>query len=89
MSMWFFDEAGELPDYQRLREEIRVLEKEYLEIRVILRDAEAALRAAPNDPELQAKVRYYQKRLKGLEAKNPRFAADHLIEVGLFTPPHG
>ncbi|MEW6386389.1 MAG: hypothetical protein AB1491_02595 [Thermodesulfobacteriota bacterium] len=89
MSMWFFDEARELDNYQALREEIRVLEKEYLEIRVILRDAQAALRAAPHDAELQAKVKYYQKRLKGLEAKNPRLAAEYCIEMALFAPPHG
>ena len=89
MSMWFFDETGDLPEYQALREEVRRLEKEYLELRVLLKEAEEALRAAPEDDYLKAKVHYLKKRVKGLEDKNPRFAADWPLEVSLFTPPHG
>lgn len=89
MSMWFYDEAGELPEYQLARDEIRRLEREYLEVRRILSEAEMTLRENPLDEYLQAKVRYYTKRLRDLEAKNPRFAADCPIEVSLFSPPHG
>jgi hypothetical protein len=89
MSMWFFDDAWEWQEYQAVREEGRRLEREYLEIRVVLQEAEAALREKPEDEFLSARVRYYQKRLHDLEAKNPRLAEDCPLEVSLFLPPHG
>ncbi len=89
MSMWFFDDAADQSDYQALRREVRDLEREYLEIRVLLQQAEEALRKSPQDAYLKARVDYYTRRRRGLEAKNPRFAADWPLEVTLFTPPHG
>jgi len=89
MSMWFFDDAGELEEYQAVREEGRRLEREYLEIRVVLQEAEAALREKPEDEFLQARVRYYRKRLKDLETRNPRLTEACPLEVSLFLPPHG
>ena len=89
MSMWFFDDARELQEYQAVREESRRLEREYLELRVVLQEAEVALREKPADEYLQAKVTYCKKRLQDLEAKNPRLAQDCPLEVSLFLPPHG
>ncbi len=89
MSMWFFDDAPDLADYQALRREVKELEREYLEVRVLLQEAAAALRKQPDDAYLKARVAYYTRRCQGLEAKNPRFAADWPLEVTLFTPPHG
>jgi hypothetical protein len=89
MTMWFYDEAGELEECQPVRQEVKALEREYLEVRVVLRDAEAALRADPESPTLQAKVKYYKKRVADLEKKNPRFAWDYPIEMALWSPPHG
>jgi len=89
MSMWFYDDAKELEEYRAVQEEIRRLEREYLELRVVLKEAEAGLRENPEDENLQAKVKYYQKRVRDMEAMNPRFAADSPIEMSLFFPPHG
>jgi uncharacterized protein (UPF0305 family) len=89
MSMCFFDEAGELQDYQALRREARLLEREYLELRVLLRDAAAALKMQPQDEYLEGKVRYLTKRCQDLEEKNPYLVAEFPIEVALFAPPHG
>jgi hypothetical protein len=89
MGMWFFDETNEMEEYQAVRKEVRRLEWEYHELRVVLHAAEVALRDDPEDENLQAKVRYYRKRLKDLEAKHPWFIADCPIEVSLFLPPHG
>jgi hypothetical protein len=89
MSMWFFDEAGELKDYQALRREARPLEREYLELRVLLRDAAAALKMKPEDAYLQAKVKYLTKRCRDLEEKTPYLVAEFPMEVALFAPPHG
>lgn len=89
MVMWFYDEAGEMEEFQIFRKEVRRLEKEYLEIRVLLRDAKEAFRADPGSEYLHAKVTYLSKRLKDLEKKSPRLAADHPLEIALFAPPHG
>jgi len=87
--MWFYDDSKEMEEYRVAGEEIRRLEREYLELRVVLKDAEAALRDNPEDENFQAKVKYYQKRVRDMEAMNPRFAADSPIEVSLFLPPYG
>jgi len=87
--MWFYDETREIEGYEALQKEIRSLEREYLELRVVLQEAEVTLRDKPEDEYLQAKVRYYRKRVREMETKNPRFAADCPLEVSLFLPPHG
>lgn len=89
MGMWFFDESREMQEYLAIRDEVRSLEREYHELLVVLHEAEVALRDDPEDEYLQAKVRYNQKRIKDLEAKNPWLAADCPLEVALFLPPHG
>ena len=89
MVMWFYDEAGEMKDFQDLRKDIRRLEKEYLEIRTLLRDSEEALRADPDSEYLQAKLKYLNKRLKDIEEKGPRLSADVPLEIALWGTPHG
>ncbi len=68
MSMYLYDDMKEMQDFQNYQDEVRRLEGEYLEIRVLLRDAEEQLRANPESEYLQAKVKYLTKRLKGLES---------------------
>jgi prefoldin subunit 5 len=87
--MWLYDDAREMEEFQNYQKEVRLLEREYLEIRVLLRDAEADYRADPNSEYLEAKVKYLKKRLKDLESKAARLAADHPLEISLFAPPHG
>ena len=89
MSMWLYDDAREMEDFQNYQKEIRRVEREYLEIRVLLRDAEEGLRAEPDSEYLKAKVKYLTKRLKDLESKGVRLAADHPLEIALWAPPHG
>ena len=89
MSMWLYDDAQDMKEFQILRGEIKRLEKEYLDIRIQLRDTEADLRSDPDSEYLQAKVKYLSKRLKDLEKKGPRLAADYPLEIALFGPPHG
>ena len=89
MVMWFYDEAGEMKDFQDLRKDIRRLEKEYLEIRTLLRDSEEALRADPDSEYLQAKVKYPKKRLKDLGKLAPRLSSDVPLEIALWGTPHG
>lgn len=89
MSMYLYDDMKEMKDFLTYREEVRRLEGEYLEIRLLLRDAEAQLRVDPESEYLAAKVIYLRKRLKGLESLAPRLAADHPLEIALWAPPHG
>ena len=89
MSMYFYDEADRMEEYQLLQKQIRAVEREYLELRVVLRDAQEKLRADPDSQEFQIKVQYLEKRLKDLEQKNPWLSWDTPTEVALFSPPHG
>ena len=89
MSMWLYDDARELEEFQNYQKEVRRVEREYLEIRILLRDTEADYRADPSSEYLGAKVKYLQKRLKDLEGQAARLAADHPLEISLFAPPHG
>jgi len=89
MSMWLYDELREMEDFRLYQKEVRRLEREYLEIRVLLRDAEAEYRADPDSEYHKAKVKYLQKRLTHLGSQAARLAADHPLEIALFAPPHG
>ncbi len=85
--MWFYDEPDEL--WQAFRKETQPLEREYLEIRVVLRDAETALRAEPENEHFNARVKYLKKRLRDLEKNAPWISADTPWEVLLWGVPHG
>ncbi|MBU0987442.1 MAG: hypothetical protein KKH68_09340 [Proteobacteria bacterium] len=89
MGMWLYDDVQEMQDFQNLRTEVKRLEKEYLDLRLQLRDTEADLRTDPASEYLQAKVKYLDKRLKDIEKMAPRLSADHPLEISLFAPPHG
>lgn len=87
--MWFYDEAREMQEYQHLNDAVRRIEGEYLELRILLRDAEDALRGEPDSAFLKAKVNYLKKRVSDIEQLGPRLASDTPLEIALFTPPHG
>lgn len=87
--MWFYDEIGETEEWQSFRMDALPLEREYLEIRALLRDTEAALRDDPENNHLQAQVKYLKKRLEGLERQAPWISSDVPIEVLLWGVPHG
>jgi len=89
MSMWIYDDAKDTEEFQLLRGEIRRLEKEYLDLRVQLRDTETARRSDPDNEYLEAKVKYLNKRIKGIEKMGPRLADEHPLEFALFSAPHG
>ena len=89
MGMWLYDDAWEMEEFQNYQKEVRRIEREYLEIRVLLRDAEEDLRNDPDSEYFKAKVKYLQKRQKDLESQAARLAADHPLEISLFAPPHG
>ncbi|MGB3399241.1 MAG: hypothetical protein WBA34_03600 [Candidatus Deferrimicrobiaceae bacterium] len=87
--MWFFDDLNEMQDFNNLREAVKRLEKEYLDLRTQLRDTEVELRSDPDSEYLLAKVKYLKKRLKDIEKMGPRLANDYPLEMALFSAPHG
>jgi len=89
MSMWLYDDCNEMQEFQTLRKEVKRLESEYLDLRIQLRDTEVDLRSDPDNEYLKAKVTYLNKRLRDIEKKGPRLAADYPLEISLFGPPHG
>jgi hypothetical protein len=86
--MWFYDGPEKGGECQLLRKQAQALEKEYLEIRVHLRDAEAALRESPQDVHLKGKVESLRQRQAELESR-ARFTDDYPPEFALGAPPHG
>jgi hypothetical protein len=89
MSMWLYDDCKEMQEFQTLRKEVKRFEREYLDLRIQLRDTEVDLRSDPDNEYLKAKVTYLNKRLRDIEKKGPRLAADYPLEISLFGPPHG
>jgi flagellar biosynthesis chaperone FliJ len=87
--MWFFDEASEMQEYQSVKEKFSSLEKEYLELRVMLKNSQEGLGADPQNERFQAQVRHLEKRIKNLEEQYPWLTWETPVEVALFTPPHG
>lgn len=69
--------------------EYRHVEREYLELRTLLRDAEAALRADPENETLRMRVFYVSRRLSETEERCPWIASGSAPEIALWTPMCG
>ncbi len=87
--MWFYDDLEELEGWQTFRREAQQVEKEHLEIRVALRDAETALRSAPGNEDLRDRVQQLKEKLEELEKRAPWISADVPVEILLWGVPHG
>ena len=69
MSMYFYDETDDWPEYQIIKDDIHRLEKEHLEIRKELNEADSAFKSDPSDAVLKTKVNELKKKLKKIEQK--------------------
>jgi SspJ family small acid-soluble spore protein len=87
--MWFYDEMGDQEEWQAFQKELLPLEKEYLAIRVALRDAEAALRDDPGNDRLQGQVEKLRERQAETERRSPWISSDYPWEFFLWGVPHG
>jgi hypothetical protein len=65
------------------------VEREYLELRILLRDAEAALRAEPEDGNTRVRVYYLKRRLEDLEERHPWIASGKPPEIAFWLPLSG
>jgi len=73
----------------QFRQEVRDVEREYLELRILLRDAEAALRADAENGETRVRVHHYKRRLEDLENHYSWISSGTSREIGLWAPPAG
>ena len=73
----------------KFRREVQHIEREYLELRTLLRDAEAALRADPEDGEMRVRVHYLKGRMKDLEKRYPWLVSRKAPEISFWAPPAG
>jgi hypothetical protein len=63
------------------RSSVQHLEREYLDLRVCLRDAEAELRSDSQNQELVSRVDYLKSRLKELENRYPWISTGRPSEI--------
>jgi hypothetical protein len=91
--MSFFSDYGDvdllLERIHKFRREVQQVEQEYLELRILLRDTEAALRDDPDDGESLIKVNYLKKRLENLEKRHPWLSSGKAPEIALWAPQSG
>ena len=78
-----------LERHAQFHKEYRQAESEYLELRILLRDAEAALRADPDNDDIRVRVYYLNRRLQNLEARFPWLISGHPPEIAFWTAPSG
>ena len=81
-------DAARIPDefelFERIynyRRSIQHIEREYLDLRVRLRDAEADLRSDLQNQELKSRVDYLKSRLKDLESRHPWISTGRPSEI--------
>lgn len=63
------------------RNSVQHLEREYLDLRILLRDAKADLRADPENQKLKEQITYLTNRLKDLESRYPWISTGRPSEI--------
>jgi hypothetical protein len=61
------------------------VEGEYLELRILLRNAEAALRAEPEDRNMDVRAYYLKRRLEDLQQRHPWIASGRSPEIAFWS----
>ena len=87
----FFEihDINAVEEIYKFRCENQHIEREYLELRVLLQKAEAELRDNPDDQELEVKVQYLKKRLAEIEKNNSWISSAKSREIALWAPQAG
>ena len=75
---------ADLEQFERFKQEDQPLEMVHLKLRTLIRDVAAALRAAPDNQELQERFENLEKELKELERRAPWITADYPVEMALW-----
>ncbi len=71
------------------RSSIQHLEREYLDLRIRLRDAEADLRSDSKNKELLSRIDYLKGRMKDLEDKHSWITTGRHSEIPFWVYPSG
>jgi phage antirepressor YoqD-like protein len=69
MSMYFYDDTDDWPEYKIIKDEINRLEVARLEFRKELQEAKAAFRSDPANKNVKIKVDELKKQLKETEKR--------------------
>ena len=69
MSMYFYDDTDDWPEYKIIRDEIHRLEMAHLEISQELHEAESVLISNPANVDAKAKIDGLKKKLNEIENK--------------------
>ncbi len=69
MSMYFYDDTDDWPEYKIIRDEIHRLETAHLKISRELQEAESALISNPASEDAKARIDGLKKKLKEIEKK--------------------
>jgi hypothetical protein len=69
MSMYFYDEADDWPEYKIVRDNIQRMEMAHAEVRKKLHEAESVFRSNPESEDLKAKTDGLEKTLKEIEKR--------------------
>jgi hypothetical protein len=88
-SMDYGDVEWLMERLSRFHREHQHIEREYLELRILLRDAEAALRSDPEEEDLRLRVYYLKRRLDELEGRYPWIASGKAPEAAFWVLPSG
>lgn len=84
--MWFYDEVPE--EYRDFRQQAQALEKEHLETRTALKEAQAAQKADPENPSLKTRVTELEAKLADLDKRAPWISQGLPLEMLLWGVPH-
>jgi hypothetical protein len=69
MSMYFYDDTDDWPEYKIIKDDIHRLEVLHVEFRKELQEAESARISDPENENLKAKVDVLKKKLKEIEKR--------------------
>ena len=67
------------------RRSVQYIEREYLDLRIRLRDAEADFRSDSQNRELKSRVDYLKSRLKDLESRHPWISTGRPSEISFWV----
>ena len=84
--MWFYDEVPE--EYRDFRQQAQALEKEHLETRTALKEAQAAQKGDPENPSLKTRVTELEAKLADLDKRAPWISQGLPLEMLLWGVPH-
>jgi hypothetical protein len=83
------DEFEVFEEIYNYRRSIQHIEREYLDLRIRLRDAEADLRLDSQNQDLKAQVDYFKSRLNDFESLYPWVSTGRPSEIAFCITPSG